>query len=336
MKNSLNPVLVSAELWGRHFYAGEKLPTRFCIVNDKTDGQTLPPSTLIWEVTHNDGRVLATGTYQIPEVPHYSRHWLTPGITIPDNFKGERLDGKLKLALVQNGVEMSRNDYDLLFAKKTWVQAFDVENKKIVVVDFSKNTMPLLDFLNVKYTIGSTIKKAFEQKADLYIISGIDSAASLTMNELELIKENLNKGSKMLMLNTGKRAVDIFPEYISDYLNRPLETAHIDIPESEIFKEIQHMDLRYFNNNKNQKPLVYKGLLQVHKKDKISSLVSGCEHKYARGSDQSAQLLTMKGFPMISIKNHGKVILSEMLLDKGLYDPVAAKILSNMILDLIN
>jgi hypothetical protein len=44
----------------------------------------------------------------------------------------------------------------------------------------------------------------------------------------------------------------------------------------------------------------------------------------------------MKGFPMISIKNHGKVILSEMLLDKGLYDPVAAKILSNMILDLIN
>lgn len=336
MKNSLNPVLVSAELWGRHFYTGEKLPTHFCIVNDKVDGQTLEPSTLTWQITHKDGRVIGSGTYQIPEVGHYSRYWLTPEIIIPDDFEGDRLDGKLTLSLVQNGTKISQNDYDLLFAKKSWAQPVGIEKKKIVVVDFSKNTTPVLDFINVQYTTVPTIEKAFHKKADLYIISGIEEVSNLTEKDFELIRENFNKGNKILMLNTGKKATEIFPKYISNYLEKPLETAHMDIPESKIFNDIKFMDLRYFNDNKGEKPLVYKGLIQVYKKDGIISLVSGCEHKYARGDDQRAQLLTMKGFPVISIEDEGKVIISEMMLDKGLNDPVAAKILSNMIVDLIN
>lgn len=334
MQNSLNPVLISAELWGRHFYTGNTLPTRFCIVNDKVDGEALDPSTLIWEITHKDGRVISSGTYQIPEVAHYSRHWLTPEIAIPDNFESDRLDGKLKLYLIQDGKEISRNDYNLLLAKKSWVKLTNVENKKINVVDFSKNTLPVLDFLNVEYNASPTIKKAFNNKADLYIISGIEKVSNLTKEELGSIKEMLQTGANILMLNTGKVVTEIFSTYVSDYLEKQLETAHIDIPESDIFNDIKFMDLRYFNNDKGQKPLVYNGLIQVYKKDEIKSLVSGCEHRYARGSDQRAQLLTMKGFPIISIKDGGKVVLSEMMLDKGLFDPVAAKILGNMIIDL--
>ena len=335
MKNSLNPVLVSAELWGRHFYAGKQLPTRFCIVNDKVDGNTLAPSTLVWEITHRDGRVLATGNYDIPEVGHYSRHWVTPEITIPDGFNGDRLDGELKLYLMQNGKELSRNNYDLVVAKQAWVAPKGIALKKIALVDFSKNTAPLLDYLNVKYAAVNSIKNAFKQKADLVIISGIVQVSNLSKEERDLINKELKKGATILLLNTGKEAVGIFPAYIRDYLKKPLETAHIDIPESGIFNEIKHMDLRYFNNDKNKKPLVYSGLIQVRKSDKIISLVSGCEHKYARGKDQRKQLLTMKGFPMISIKDVGIVVLSEMMLDKGLYDPIAAKVLSNIIIDLL-
>ncbi|CAI8370415.1 MAG: Uncharacterised protein [Polaribacter sejongensis] len=39
----------------------------------------------------------------------------------------------------------------------------------------------------------------------------------------------------------------------------------------------------------------------------------------------------MKGFPIISITNKGKAVLSEMMTNKGLYDPVAAKLLINLI-----
>ena len=44
LKRALQPVLVSAELWGRNLYAGEKLPTRIYIVNDREDGTDLKPS----------------------------------------------------------------------------------------------------------------------------------------------------------------------------------------------------------------------------------------------------------------------------------------------------
>ena len=61
MKNSLNPILVSAELWGRHYFTGDKLPTRFCIVNDKLNGEDLEASILEWEITYEDNRIVSSG-----------------------------------------------------------------------------------------------------------------------------------------------------------------------------------------------------------------------------------------------------------------------------------
>ncbi len=46
-------------------------------------------------------------------------------------------------------------------------------------------------------------------------------------------------------------------------------------------------------------------------------------------------MLKMKGFPIMSIQDNGQVVLSEMMTDKGLYDPIAGKLLSNMIWEMI-
>lgn len=50
LKRALQPVLVSAELWGRNLYVGEKLPTRIYVVNDRENGTDLQPSLLRWEI----------------------------------------------------------------------------------------------------------------------------------------------------------------------------------------------------------------------------------------------------------------------------------------------
>jgi len=331
MKNSLNPILISAELWGRHFYAGEKLPTKFCIVNDNVDGQTLAPTTLKWEITYKDNRVISSGTYQIPAVKHYAREWLTPEITLPDNFKNGRLDGKLRLFLTQDSKVIAQNEYNLMVAKKEWMQSKVVESKKIIVVDLDKKTNPVLDHLNIASKTASDIKAGLSQKADIYIISGINSYKELSKAEIKLIQHKVKKGAKLMLLNSGKKLTEIFPGFISGYIEKPNETAQIDIPESSVFDGLAHMDLRYFNNNKPEKPMVFNGLIQVHKKSEITSLSAACEHRYARIQDRRKEMLTMKGFPIISFENGGKVILSEMMTDKGLFDPVAAKLLVNML-----
>ena len=331
MKNSLNPVLVSAELWGRHFYAGEKLPTRFCIVNDKVDGQALAPSILKWEITYKDNRIISSGSYQIPTVKHYAREWLTPDITLPDNFKNGRLDGKLRLSITQDSKVITQNEYNLMIAKKEWVRSKEVESKKIVLVDLDEKTKPVLDHLNILSTTSSDIKSGLSKKADIYIISGINSYSELSKSEIKLIQQKVKKGGKLLLLNSGKKVTEIFPEFVSGYIEKPNETAQIDIPESTVFDGLEHMDLRYFNNNKPEKPMVFNGLIQVHKNPEITSLSAACEHRYARIKDRRKEMLTMKGFPIISFENGGKVILSEMMLDKGLFDPVAGKLLVNML-----
>jgi len=42
MKRAMQPLLISAELWGRHFYAGQQLPVRICVANDRQTVLTSP------------------------------------------------------------------------------------------------------------------------------------------------------------------------------------------------------------------------------------------------------------------------------------------------------
>lgn len=332
MKNSLSPVLVSAELWGRHFYTDfEKiLPTRICIVNDQVNGEDLGVTDLKWEITYQDNRVINSGSYKIPPVKHYGRHWITPDITLTENFTSNRLNGKLRLFLAQDGKEIATNEYNLVIAKKEWIDTKDLENKKIVLVDFDGQTKPVLDYLGFKTSIEVGIASALSQKADIVIFSGINSQ-EISEKEVQLINQKMKSGAHIVLLNTGKIAPDIFPKHVSGYLEKPNETAQVDIPESGVFDGIEHMDLRYFNNEKEEKPLVFTGLLQVHEKSGVESLSSACQHRYARIKDRRKEMVTMKGFPIISIEDGGKVILSEMMTEKGLTDPIAAKLLVNIL-----
>ena len=100
MKKALQPVLVSAELWGRHFYAGAPLSTRICVVNDREDGSVLPASTLQWQLVNSKGVVITKGQINIPAVEHYTRKWIDPNIIIPDNLPSNRVDGKLQLRAI--------------------------------------------------------------------------------------------------------------------------------------------------------------------------------------------------------------------------------------------
>lgn len=66
LKRALQPVLVSAELWGRNLYVGEKLPTRIYVVNDRENGTDLQPSLLRWEIQDETGKCLASGKEKVP------------------------------------------------------------------------------------------------------------------------------------------------------------------------------------------------------------------------------------------------------------------------------
>ena len=65
LKRALQPILISAELWGRNLYGGEKLPTRIYVVNDREDGTDLKSTLLRWEIQDETGKKLGTFGYSV-------------------------------------------------------------------------------------------------------------------------------------------------------------------------------------------------------------------------------------------------------------------------------
>ena len=193
-QRAMQPVLVSAELWGRNLYAGEKLHTRIYVVNDSEDGRDLLPMALNWSIVDEKGKILASGTEQFPAVEYYGRKYIEPAIVMPSVLPSDKMNVKLKLVLVENGQTLSQNEYDLILANKRWNIAKVSENKKIVLLD-KDNTSAVLDFLQVKYQKASSVKELVQikRKADLCIISGLKEC---TDDEKTLLRTYQQKGGK--------------------------------------------------------------------------------------------------------------------------------------------
>ena len=331
MRRALQPVLVSAELWGRHFYAGEKLPVRFCVVNDKEDGSTLPASLLEWKLVDDAGASMASGSLPVPAVPHYGRQWMEPAIAIPGGaWSTDRRDGKLMLTLKVGGTVVSANEYKVLLAQPDWCKAPAANGKKLILVD-SGNIQPVFDRLHIPYILAGSVKEALQHPADLYILSG----TGLDPDDVKDLRSKVSAGGKLLLLDNGTASPVLYPEYIRGrFLPTEGDIVNMDIPESPVFEGLQPMDLRYFNNEQSEVPTVCSAALKARQDDHVSLLAKHVRiHGYLNGGmeERAQKMENIQGETIIQIDDHGKALLSTMTLDKGTTDPVAGKLLANMI-----
>lgn len=316
MKRALQPILVSAELWGRNFYAGEKIPTQVYIVNDLENGRDLGVTVMSWDLETETGMKLASGTEKVPGVNHYKRHILTPEIKIPDNLPASKINAKLKFRLHENGVQVSENEYKILLTSKEWTLP-RTDGKKIVEVNRPEQ-----------------LAGALKSKADLIMLSDADNRYN--EKDIQAMRQYINKGGRMMISNSREFAMKLYPEYINGYII-PTEgdIVNMEIPESPVFDGIDLLELRYFNNNKREVPTVCYSAMKVSRHPNVIELANQTKiHGYINGEmeQRSEYVKTIKGFPLLEIKDgKGSVLISTMATDKAATDPIAAKLLSNMI-----
>lgn len=338
MQKALQPVLVSAELWGRHFYAGSKIPVQLYVVNDQENGKDLVNVKLGWKIVTASGESVANGMQEIPFVKYYSRYKTELRISIPEKIPAEKSNVKLVLTLEKDNLLISQNEYDILLATKNWViNNIETVASKVVVVDFLNMLKPALDFAKLPHTECKSVAEAFNKKAALFIFSGMNEM-NTSNEELTLIQTFVSKGGKVLLLNSGSLAQRLFPQYIRGFLKDKGDIANIEIPESGIFNNIEPLEIRYFNNNLREIPLVTNGAYQINKTAEVNPLISFTKiHGYLQGNmiERQSQLDKIKGFPVVMIQNNGRVILSELLLNKATTDPIAGKLLLNMIAEML-
>lgn len=338
MKRAMQPVLVSAEIWGRNLYGGEKLPTKICVVNDRENGTDVGETKLYWELQSDSGERLVSGSEIIPAVKHSTRQWITPNIEIPENLPAPKIAAKLKLKLTENGVTISENEYKLNIAQKHWSCATINPAKKIALIDFN-GINKAMDFLKVKHTSFTTLTAAMASKPDLYVVSGLDTT-KCTVNELSQLRLLVDKGSKVLILNSPDVSKKLYPEFITDWII-PTEgdIVNMEMPESPVFEGIGLFDIRYFNNNKTDIPTVCNMAFKINRNPNVLELANQTKiHGYIIGEmmERSEYVKTIKGFSIIRINKGGSAIVSGMNLEKATTDPIAGRLFVNMINSLIN
>lgn len=334
LKRALQPVLVSAELWGRNLYAGEKLPLRVYVVNDDERGNDLTTTVLHWNISDPDGKELASGETDFPAVPYYGRKFIEPDIKLPSDLTETKMNVKLNLTLTEDGKERSRNEYDLLVARKEW----NVNNQhgNIALLDMDGHGK-VFDFLGIDRHEVRSIKDLLSTGAPLCVISGLEGC---TEEEAGMLRDYQAKGGNLLFLNCKETAQKVYPEYITGWII-PTEgdIVVMERPEAPVFEGIEPLELRYFNNNKREIPLACDAVLKAVRDEHVTELASQMKiHAYiddGKPEDRIKRIESMRGLTLLGVtEGAGKAIISTLCTGKAATDPVSGHLLVNMLNEL--
>ena len=334
LKRALQPVLVSAELWGRNLYAGERLPVRVYVVNDDENGNDLSALALHWSITDQNGNELTSGNDGFPPVPYYGRKFIEPVIQLPADLPFEKMNVKLNLTLTESGSVCSVNEYDLLIARKEWNVRGQCNS--IALLDKDGHGK-VFDYLGIRHQDAKSVKELLSTGARLCVISGLTECSD---EDARMLRDYQSKGGNLLLLGGIESVQKIYPEYITGWII-PTEgdIVVMERPEASVFKGINPLELRYFNNNKREIPLACSAVVKAVRDANVTELASQMKiHAYiddGKPEDRIKRIESMRGLTLLGISDGpGKAIVSTICTEKGMTDPVAGHLLVNMINDL--
>lgn len=345
LKKFLSPVLVSLELFGRHFYSGEEIARDLYVVNDSEDFKAIPPSVLTWQVVESGGKVLASGKENIGAVEYYANEKVPLKIKLPA-VKG-RADAKIVLKLEADGKLLSENDYDVVIASRDWARdAGSAKSASVALFDPSGEYAPLLSGFAVKKMESASQLSG----AKVAVIADL-GAFMRTKDAQAKLEKFVKDGGGLLLLNPGRAAMDwkggslASPEKVrgriqirgeggelSAYREQRGEIVVPKIPESAAFDGLKPMDLAWFaDEGSRDVPLASTAIFQIDRKNpNVRELAEEIQiHAYL---NKPSDVLQYSGSPLLEIDDgKGRVIVSEMRLKAAKSDPVAQRLLTNLV-----
>lgn len=336
MKRAMQPVLVSAELWGRNFYAGDSIATRVYVVNDDEQGRNLPSTCLRWSLLSDGNDLLAQGYADFPSVEYYGRKYIEPQIEIPEGKIESKTYAKLQFELIDGDSVLSVNRYDVCIAPKSWNTSKSVAYKGRIGLMSGDSIGEVMDFLGIAYSEFNSVDKMLKSlgDADACVIS---SWREFTTEDVAKLREFSKSGGHLILLNSEELACAVYPEYIvGHFIPTEGDIVVMERDDDSIFDGLDVLDLRYFNNGRREIPLACNAVYKVVRHDNVRELASQMKiHAYIDGGkpeDRIAKIESMRGLTLFEITdNEGKGLVSTICVDKGASDPIAGRVLVNII-----
>ena len=137
------------------------------------------------------------------------------------------------------------------------------------------------------------------------------------------------------------QAQKVYPEYITGWII-PTEGDIVVMERNDapVFDGIGALELRYFNNNKREIPLACTATLKAIRHENVKELAAQMKiHAYIDGGkpeERIARIESMRGLTLLQIAdNKGKSLVSTLCTEKATTDPIAGKLLVNMVNELL-
>jgi beta-galactosidase len=139
------------------------------------------------------------------------------------------------------------------------------------------------------------------------------------------------QGGNVLMLHPGDSLAKLFPEQIKAFTRKDGEIVTMHVPESPVFAGIQPLDLAWFELGGRRVPIACAGIYQIAEGRKdTTALASQFDiHGYLQ---TASDVEKMSGCPLVEIRlGKGRLLASELCLELGDNDPIARRVLMNLI-----
>lgn len=323
LKKALAPVLVSAELYGRHFFAGDVIRTRVCVANDADDRTLIPQSTLRWQLRDGE-QVFAQDEVAFPAVEYYANERVDVEVQIPSTLPAPRTDAVLVLSL-QSGVRtIAENEYEITVATRGW--AADGASKVTLYDPFGAAPSVLRR--------SSSTRRAESLDAlssrQLLVIAGADQVLGQA-GAKQSLQRFVAAGGRALLLHPAGQLPALFPLQVSAYRAVEGENVWMKIPESSVFQGIRPLDLCWFQASDDMVPRACSGVYRINhaRADTVPLAEVFDRHGYLKKPED---VVHISGSPLIELHSgRGLLMGCEMMLEAADRDPIAARLLTNLL-----
>jgi beta-galactosidase len=323
LRTALQPVLVSAELYGRHYYAGSSPKIRTCIVNDSSDGRDLTRCKLIWQIK-SGSNVLATGSKEISSVPYYSNVWTELALSLPRELPSPRVNASLALTLEVEGAVRSENSYEIVVATSSWA----MEGLTHPIAIFAPKSNLQLEPWPIEAREIKNLDDARPGEVIVFPNAEALLGDSKIANEL---KRFVTSGGQVLLVQAGAKLPTLFPDQVKHFRTCPGEIVSMHLPESPVFNGLEALDLAWFELGGGLIPRACRGVYQIDfcRNDAIMLAEVVDIHGYLK---TSADLAKYSGSPLVDLRiGKGRILASEMMLFEATHDPIAGRLFGNLI-----
>jgi len=314
LKLALQPVLVSVELSGRHFFSGERLALDVVIINDAIETIPISPGQLAWEIVDQNGRSLVAGNTASPQVDYYTNVRIPVEFRMPECVE-ERCEATLRVSLIADGHTISENHYEILVASRKWA-----------LEPLARTGWECGTAFETSHALNAEAAPLPETNPFL-IVSGSDANIA---ESLPLLRRYVEKGGHLLFLNAGELLPIMLPGIVKSYRKVRGEIVHAFLPESPVFEGLESRDLAWFHSQRPAPALACEGVFRVDREyPKMTVLAEFCDyHNYLNNPED---IVEYSGSPLWECRlGRGIILASEMNFEAASHDPVAARLQANL------